>query len=128
MINDRAVASRSGRGFFTAMTRVSVAAGLLGVSLPALAASDAECPPPQTRMYTLKPADFFILSRVMAKDGSPSSRRSFDATVFRGHLERDPHQVISGLDKVEVEVQKLVYGVELTAQSASRSDLTYIVF
>jgi hypothetical protein len=195
MTNNRAVASRSCRGFFTLIGGISMAVGLLGFGLPAFAASDAECPPPQTqdrsnwkspdcgvhnmfvvgekamflshlpmydsehryqvilqaklkrqgqdvtstylkdraghpqtKMYTLEPADFFILSRVMAKDASAPSRKTFDAMVFRGHLERNPHQVISGLDKVEVEVQKLVYGAELTAQSKSPSELTYIVF
>ena len=180
MLNDRAVTSRSSQGFSALIKAFSLGAGLLGFALPAFAASDSECPPPQkddrsnwkspdcgvhnmfvvgekamfishlpmfdsehryqiilqaklkregqdvtpvylkdrvshpqSKMYTLEPSDFFILSRVMGKDGSAPSRKSFDATVFRGHLERNPHQVIPGLDKAEVEVQKLIYGAEV---------------
>ncbi len=83
---------------------------------------------PQSRMYTLMPADLFVLSRVTAKDAAATRRKSFDASVFRGHLERDPHQVIKGLDNVEVEIQKVLYAAELPLGAATPGELKYILF
>ena len=83
---------------------------------------------PQSKIYTVEPSDFFVLSRVIAKDGVAASRQSFDAAVFRGHIERDPHEVIPGLDKVQVEIQRVIYAAELTSVSAAPRELTYILF
>ena len=83
---------------------------------------------PRSKMYTVEPLDFFVLSRVIAKDGVAASRQSFDAAVFRGHLERNPHQVIPGLGKVQVEIQRVLYAAELTPVSMAPRELTYILF
>lgn len=83
---------------------------------------------PQSRMYTVEPSDFFVLSRVIAKNGATAARQSFDAAVFRGHLERKPSQVIPGLDKVQVEIQRVLYAAELTPVSVAPRELTYILF
>ena len=83
---------------------------------------------PQSKMYTLEPSDFFILSRVMPKKGAASLRTSFNAKVFRGHLERDPNQVIPGLEKVEVEIQRVIYAAELKPKGIAPKELEYILF
>jgi hypothetical protein len=82
----------------------------------------------QLKMYTLKPLDFFVLSRVMSKNETAPLRTSFNAQVFRGHLERNPNQVIQGLENVEVEIQKVFYAAELSPTGVAPTELTYIIF
>jgi hypothetical protein len=83
---------------------------------------------PESRMYTLEPSDFFILSRLMSKNEPAVHRNSFNARVFRGHLEREPNQVISGLEKVQVDVQRVLYAAELSTKGLAPKELTYILF
>jgi len=59
---------------------------------------------PEVKMFTISPAAPFVLPRVAA---SPPLK-SFQGTVFRGHLERGG-KTISGLQKVTVNIDKIVH-------------------
>ena len=80
----------------------------------------------QVRMYTLRPNDIFVISR-MFPDASERKRSSFDAEVFRGHLERDG-KPIRNLNNINAEVKRVVYAAELPIKTDPPKDLTYILF
>ena len=77
-------------------------------------------------MYTLRPNDIFVISR-MFPDASERKRSSFDAEVFRGHLERDG-KPIRNLNNISAEVKRVVYAAELPMKTNPPKDLTYILF
>ena len=79
---------------------------------------------PKVKMYTVEPAEVFVLTRMWAAEGR--RRTEFGGTVFRGHLERGGEQ-ISGLVATNVKVKRVIYARELP--TAKRDEkLTYIVF
>jgi hypothetical protein len=82
---------------------------------------------PQTKMYTVAPADKFILSRMFSSEDQPPRRRSFRGKVFRGHLERGG-EPIDGLSDVEVNAKRVVYARELAAADIRLDKLCYVLF
>lgn len=81
---------------------------------------------PETRMYTVAPAENFVLSRLFTPDGEPE-RKGFAGNVFRGHLERGG-QVIDGLRGISVEIEEIVYAQELAPEAAEVTGLHYVLF
>jgi hypothetical protein len=78
---------------------------------------------PDTRLYTMFP-EKFALSSLYLPD--PPERQAFQATFFRGHLERGG-EVIPGLDDVTVNVRSVVFAQHFgTADKAG--DLGYVLF
>jgi hypothetical protein len=80
---------------------------------------------PDVRMYTVRPDEQFVLSRLFSPVIEPA-RRSFDGTVFRGHLERGGRE-IDGLRNISVEIEEVVYARELQ-EGPPQSGLQYILF
>ena len=81
---------------------------------------------PDVKMYTVSPAESFVLSRLW--ESEPASRRdAFRAAVFRGHLERGGRKII-GLGNIEVKVGRLVYFRELADADGRIGQLSYILF
>jgi hypothetical protein len=79
---------------------------------------------PKVKMYTVEPAEVFVLPRMWAAEGP--RRTDFVGTVFRGHLERGG-ETISGLAGIVVKVKRVIYARELP--SAKRDEkLSYILF
>jgi len=79
---------------------------------------------PKVKMYTVAPAEMFVLPRMWATDAS--RRTAFGATVFRGHLERGGEE-IKGLTGVDVKIRRVIYARELP--TAKRDEkLSYILF
>lgn len=80
-----------------------------------------------TRMYTLQP-ERFVLSDLVSPDGSqPPPRRSFRATVHRGHFERNnPPTPI--LREIEVEVTDVIYFQGLDPDAPGLPRLEYLLF
>lgn len=60
---------------------------------------------PETRIYTLVP-ERFVLHELVSTDPERPPRRSFRATVFRGHFERGGTSI---LENVEVNVERVVH-------------------
>lgn len=81
---------------------------------------------PETRIYTLMPAEF-VLSRLFAPGDTPRLTE-FTAEVTRGHLERPGHQAIAGLQDTLVKVTRVVHGRELEPKAAKPAELEYILF
>ena len=81
----------------------------------------------RVKMYTISPADQFVLSRLFAPDAQPAIRDAFQGTVFRGHLERGG-KPISGLEDTEVRVTRVVYAKELRPDDPKAKKLEYILF
>lgn len=81
---------------------------------------------PEVRMYTVRPEDRFALSRLVSPVEAPE-RRSFTATVFRGHLERGGVE-IGQLEGISADVAEIVYAEELTGADGLGPDLQYILF
>lgn len=82
---------------------------------------------PGERMYTLQPAEDFVLPHLFHEGAGPHME-SFPATVFRGHLERDPHQRIRGLGNVRVNVRRVIRAQRFEPSTQSPRNLTYILF
>jgi hypothetical protein len=80
----------------------------------------------QTRMYTVEPADRFVLSRVFS-GGDASKRKSFKAGVYRGHLERGGEK-IAGLNDIDVQIGRVIYSAELPSNANPDKNLDYILF
>ena len=81
---------------------------------------------PDVKMYTVSPAETFILSRLWSSE--PGNRRdAFQAAVFRGHLERGGRKIV-GLGNAEVKVKRLVYFRELADADGRIDKLGYILF
>jgi hypothetical protein len=80
---------------------------------------------PETKMYTLNPEEF-VLSDLFEPDAKNSTRSSFRAkAVFRGHLEREPREVIA--EDVTVKVQRVIHFQKLPTP-IKLDQLAYILF
>ena len=97
-----------------------------GTSRDGVYAKDRESHP-KTKMYTVKPADQFVLSRLFSSGTEPPLRNAFPGTVFRGHLERDGAP-IDGLTGVDVHITRVVYAHELRPHDRRADKLAYILF
>jgi hypothetical protein len=78
------------------------------------------------KMYTLQPARF-VLARLFSPNREVSMLRSFRATIFRGHLERDG-ETINGLEDVVVKLNKVVHAHEFDPLQEKAPQLEYILF
>jgi hypothetical protein len=81
---------------------------------------------PRTKMYTLEPQRF-VLASLFTPSAQNPSRRSFQAEVFRGHLERGG-QPIERLNDVTVNVKKVVYARKFDPAATKPDKLEYILF
>src|SRR3954452_5428300 len=81
---------------------------------------------PDVRIYTLKP-DLFVVSRLFSPIDQPVLT-SFNATVFRGHLEHPDGKPIDGLDPTKVQIKKVIYAKKFDPAAEKISKLTYILF
>lgn len=85
---------------------------------------------PRERMYTVEPAEKFVLPERMtpktSADGRPVMPR-FPARVVRGHLERGG-RTIAGLDGVTVNVRRVVHLRQFRRAEARRGTLSYVLF
>jgi hypothetical protein len=83
---------------------------------------------PAVRMYTIQPSERFVLSRLFSGDGG-TVRRSFPATVFRGHLERGG-EPLEPLADIQVTVRGVAYAAEIgpPAGPDRAAKLDYILF
>jgi len=78
---------------------------------------------PDVKMFTVMLAKPFVLPQVSA----PPPLRSFQGTVFRGHLERGGKPV-SGLEKVAVNIRSVVHFHKFDPKAASPQSLEYLLF
>lgn len=78
-----------------------------------------------TRIYTLRP-ETFVISRLFTPVAKPQIP-SFTATVFRGHLE-DGGKPVRGLEKVSVNVTRVVHGRQFEPQAKKPAELEYLLF
>jgi hypothetical protein len=81
----------------------------------------------ETKMYTLEPTSKFVLARLFTPDTQKPALRSFDATVFRGHLERDG-KPIDGLKGVVVTVKKVLHAQKFEPSDEKPTKLQYFLF
>ena len=79
-----------------------------------------------TKMYTLQPARF-VLARLFSQNAGARTLKSFPATIFRDHLERDG-EIIKGLEDVVVKVNKVVYAREFDPFQEKPAQLEYFLF
>jgi len=77
-------------------------------------------------MYSLRPSELFALAEIFLPPTSGKPRRSFQARVFRGHLERRPNEPI--LDDVTVRIKRVVHAHEFRPQDKRPENLEYILF
>jgi hypothetical protein len=96
-----------------------------GESVQRLYTEDREAHP-EIRMYTVAPSDEFVLARVFAQEPG-LQRTAFLGTVFRGHLERGGEE-IEGLQDVNVNAVRVIYGRELLPDDQKPDELRYILF
>lgn len=80
---------------------------------------------PDVKMYTLQP-EKFVLSRLFTPNGEPKLK-TFEGTVFRGHLERGG-EPIAGLSDVSINITKVVHARMFDPTDAKPDKLTYILF
>jgi hypothetical protein len=78
---------------------------------------------PDVKMFTVQPAKLFVLPQIT----TPPLLTSFQGTVFRGHLERGGEPV-SGLEKVAVNIQRVVHFHKFDPKAASPKSLEYLLF
>ena len=78
------------------------------------------------KMYTLQPARF-VLARLFPQSSGTSRLKSFAATIFRGHLERDG-EPIQGLEDAVVNVNKVVHARKFDPLQEKPPQLEYILF
>jgi hypothetical protein len=81
----------------------------------------------ETKMYTLKPEQL-VLAHLFTPDVPRPALASFKATVINGHLERDPHHVIAGLEDVIVTVKKIVHAQKFDPAAVRPERLSYLLF
>jgi hypothetical protein len=81
---------------------------------------------PDVRMYTLRPSEF-ILGRL---DPNGMAVKKFEGdAIFRGHLERRPHQRIIGAQgPFEVNVKNVIHFHKFNPQGAKPVRLEYLLF
>jgi hypothetical protein len=77
---------------------------------------------PATKMFTVSPARTFVLPDLMAQPVS-----SFNATVFRGHLERGGRP-ISNMSGVTVKVARVVHFHKFEPAAVPANALEYFIF
>ena len=78
------------------------------------------------KMYTLQPARF-VLARLFTPNPGDPKLRSFPATIFRNHLERDG-ETIQGLEDVVVNVNKVVHARKFDPSQEKPAQLEYFLF
>jgi hypothetical protein len=78
---------------------------------------------PDVKMFTVEPADLFVLPQIAAKPPITS----FPGKVFRGHLERGG-KPISGLENVAVNIQSVVHFHKFDPKVAAPTSLEYLLF
>ena len=78
------------------------------------------------KMYTLQPARFVLARLFTPNPGSPKLR-SFPATIFRDHLERNG-ETIQGLEDVVVSVNKVVHARKFDPSQEKPPQLEYFLF
>jgi hypothetical protein len=81
---------------------------------------------PRVKMYTLNPEQF-VLAQLFTPDFDHPKRRTFKATVFRGHLERGGVP-IQGLDGIQVVIRRTIYARLLKPREKKPETLQYILF
>lgn len=79
----------------------------------------------QTKMYTLDPKEDFKLPSLFTPD--PPPRKTFKATVVRGHVERGGH-AIEGLTNIDVTVKRVIFAATLSRGAEKPDKLNYILF
>ena len=79
---------------------------------------------PDVKMFTVKPVKLFVLPQIT----TPPLLKSFQGTVFRGHLERRDPQPVSGLEKVAVNIQSVLHFHKFDPKAASPKSLEYLLF
>ncbi len=80
---------------------------------------------PGTRIYTLNPENF-VLTHLFAPRDQPQ-RKTFSATVFRGHLENGGTP-IPALEKTQVTVSRVVHGRMFEPGVKKPGELEYVLF
>ena len=75
---------------------------------------------PEVKMYTVSPTDPFVLPKL-------AELKSFNGTVFRGHLERGG-KPMSGLQNVAVNVKSMVHVHEFDPAAKAAVALEYLLF
>jgi len=75
------------------------------------------------KMFTVSPAKDFVLAQVI----SSPPLKSFQSTVFRGHLDRGG-QPIRGLQNVAVNIQKIVHFHKFDPTAQAPRALEYLLF
>jgi hypothetical protein len=78
------------------------------------------------KMYTLQPARF-VLARLFPQNAGARALKSFPATIFRDHLEREG-EIIKGLEDVVVKVNKVVYARQFDPFQEKPAQLEYFLF
>jgi hypothetical protein len=78
------------------------------------------------KMYTLQPARF-VLAKLFTPTPENPELRSFRATIFRDHLERNG-ETIQGLEDVVVEVNKVVHARKFEPSQSKPPQLEYFLF
>ena len=78
------------------------------------------------KMYTLQPARF-VLARLFTPNADSPALRSFKATVFRDHLERNG-EPIEGLEDVVVKVNKVIHARKFDPSQEKPAQLEYFLF
>ena len=81
---------------------------------------------PDTRMYTLHPKDEFALAEIFLSPNPGKLRRTFRAQVFRGHLERNPNDLI--LPDIIVQIKRVIFKQEFNPKDNRPAQLEYILF
>ena len=79
------------------------------------------------RMYSLGPRQRFALAEIFMPPGSVDARKSFQADVHRGHLERPPQEVIQGLSDIDVRIKRIVHAHEFRPKDAGPENLEYLL-
>jgi hypothetical protein len=77
-------------------------------------------------MYTLHPKDEFALAESFSPPDSDKPRRTFRGEVFRGHLERSPHDIV--LSDVTVQIKRVIYKHEFSPKEKRTENLEYVLF
>ena len=82
---------------------------------------------PKTKMYTFSPDrdKQFVLEDLFTPDPKHPKKSTFQGTVFRGHLERNPHQSI--LTGITVNVNQVVYA-HVLPMAVKPDKLEYLLF
>ena len=79
-----------------------------------------------TKMYTLQPARF-VLAKLFTPSADSPALKSFRATIFRDHLERNG-ETIKGLEDVVVNVKKIVHARKFEPSQDKPTQLEYFLF